>query len=94
MVEIGARVRYVAHHTAPDGVVEDLNLFTDVVTVRWDNKHLIPPTQEFPKHMFFDGTFTVFPRTLISSTKCDCGAKYDRDMPEIHSHWCSTKERK
>ena len=22
------------------------------------------------------------------SWNCECGAKYDRDMQQIHSHWC------
>lgn len=38
------------------------------------------------------GTRIVFPEKqlehMLWKIYCECGAKYERDMPQIHSEWC------
>lgn len=86
---IGKRVKLIRHPYQPIGTITEVNMITDMVTVEWDDRKLIPPSDRYPSLSFADGTFIfIDDNSPYHTGSCECGAKYNRDFPHIHSFWC------
>lgn len=40
------------------------------------------------------GGYMWVAESVITNPKCDCGAKFDRDFPDVHMQMCATNKLK
>ena len=83
MISIGDEFKLTDHPHKPIGRVVDINHIWDSVILEWVDSVLMPRRQEFHRDRFFDGTLIKTP-----ARTCECGAKFDNEMPNAHSTWC------